>query len=631
MTDFFHGHDRLFHGSDSQPKLRVAANDMICYGCPGSTRMQNAHGNKSIKSILFRTVWQYMRPYRFKVFTGLGSQLLSAGLAMVFPWVLKLAIDSFVEGNPGSLLWQYAGIIMGVTVFQCLFRYTMRQQLIGASRLAEYDLRAVVFDHVQQLPRDFFYRYPTGDIMSRITNDIHRIRMVMGPGILQISNTIVSLVFALTMMIVIDPLLTLYSILPLPLMPVAIYFLGKQVRKRSEKVQEQMAAINSQTQESFSGIRVVKGYNLEDIQARTFGNLSREYVRRNLHLIKIEGMFVPIIILLAGFSTLVILFTCGWWVIMDRVTLGGMVAFMEYMVLLTWPMFAIGWVAGLVQQGAAAMDRLQKLLNEKAQPDMLPDASEIPPETLHGPIEFRDVAFRYRPDAPDILKNVSFTIEPGEFIAIMGASGSGKTTILNLLTRSHAPTAGQIILNGHDTHTLSAYDIRELIGVVPQDVMLFSETIFENLEFGSRRNNGREYIDHCLDARIHEEIEGFPDRYDTILGERGINLSGGQKQRLTLARALVREPLLLILDDPFSSVDITAEEAILAALRKKHGENTMIIVSHRVNTARRADRILILDDGRIVEFGTHDELMARDGYYRKLFRRQQLVSELETL
>lgn len=549
---------------------------------------------------------------------------------MVQPWIIKLAIDDLEKGIFSDRIGIYIGVIAGVTLLVCVCRFAMRLKIIGTSRCFEHDLRRHVFEHIQVLPKPFYDRVPTGDIMSRLTNDILRVRMVLGPAIMQIGNTLISLVFALSVMLAIDVRLTLLALIPLPLMPVMFYLMGRKIRFHSERVQEQMATITSCAQENLTGIRVVKAYNLEPIESAKFQKLSTEYVHRNLDLIRYQGLFMPLVVLLSGISTTFILFFCGWWVIQDRITLGSMVAFIEYLVILSWPMFAIGWVVGLVQQASAAMLRLQKMLDEEPSQGMLKTPLTEEP-SLDGDIEFKNVTFRYGPDQPCVLSNVSFKIRKGETVALMGASGAGKSTIFSLLTRSYDPESGTIFINGRDIQNVSEYVIRKNIGIMPQLPVLFSQTILSNLEFGLTEESSLTIDDAIRMAHVDRDIREFSDSIHTRLGERGVNVSGGQKQRLTLARALLRDARILLLDDPFASVDISTEETILANLASFVRNRTAIVISHRINTAKRADRILILKDGAIAEEGSHDELFEHDGYYRDLCRKQALMDELEEL
>ncbi len=551
---------------------------------------------------------------------------------MVQPWILRLAIDGVASDQFSKKIYLYMAGIMGVTLMSSVFRFLMRWQLIGVSRRVEHDIRRKVFQHILILPRPFFDRMSTGDIMSRMTNDVQRVRMVLGPSLMQIGNTLFSLIFALVFMIMIDPKLTFLSLLPLPMMPVIFYFLGKRIRRHSESVQKQIAAITSFSQENLTGIRVIKAYNLQDVESEKMNRLSEGYVKRNLSLVRVQGLFVPMSILLSGLSTTLVLLLCGWWVIDGRITIGSVVAFLEYLAILSWPMFAIGWVTGQIQQGSAAMQRIQAVLNETPSKGMLSENTD----SAHGDIDltgavtFKNVYFRYRPDQPDILRNLNFTIDKGATAAIMGGSGSGKSTIIHLLTRSYVPDSGEILLNSHRIDQLPEFIVREHVGIVPQNIILFSDTIRNNIIFGSKNVDQIDF-DHILGSvQLDRELSEFPRQLETQLGERGVNISGGQKQRLTMARMLAKESAIILLDDPFSSVDIVTEEKILDALLSNTINQTIILVTHRVNTARRADKIFVLRNGTIVEEGAHDELIQKGGYYYELFKKQSLMEELES-
>jgi len=592
--------------------------------------VQKNQNHMSSKELL-KAIYPFWKPYRKRLFSGLILLVFAASFSMVQPWILKLAIDDLESGQFKEKVWSYAGIILLIVALVCICRFGMRLLIIGVSRRFEHDLRSHVFKHMQILNRSFFDKVQTGDIMSRLTNDIQQIRMILGPALMQIGNTFVSLAFALFVMFRIDAKLTLLALAPLPVMPIMFYFMGKKIRYHSRRVQEQMASITSCAQENIVGIRVIKAYNLEEIESKKFSKFSDGYVSRNLDLIRFQGLFIPLVVLLSGISTAFILFFCGWWVVSGRISLGSMVAFIEYLGILSWPMFAIGWVVGLIQQGSAAMVRVNKILAQPACTGMLPVKTDISVSDLYGDIVFDNVSFKYTDDGGFVINRLSFTVYAGETLAIMGASGSGKSTILELLTRSYVPDSGKITFNGHDISMLPEYLIRKSIGVMPQIPVLFSRSILNNLEFGNRKTSKIGLNDALQTACITPDIEAFPDKLATKLGERGVNISGGQKQRLTLARAILRDPIYLILDDPFSSVDISTEEDILKYLPNISKTRTTIIVSHRINTAKRADRILIINDGTVDEIGSHNELVQKNGYYADLCRKQKLIEELEII
>ncbi|MBN1296153.1 ABC transporter ATP-binding protein [bacterium] len=583
---------------------------------------------------LLRTIRPYWWPYRRQLAAGFVFLILASSLTMVQPWIVKLAIDDLKSGELTRRIGVYAASMIAITALACACRYGMRHKIIGTSRRFEHDLRRRVFEHIQILPKSYFDTVPSGDIMSRLTNDILRVRMVLGPTCMQLGNAVVSLTFALMVMFSIDVELTLISLAPLPLMPIVFYRMGRKIRLHSEKVQEQMADITSCAQENITGIRVVKAYNLEPIESRKFDALSVAYVKRNLELIRYQGLFTPLVVLLSGISTACLLFFCGWWVISDRISLGSMVAFIEYLIILSWPLLAIGWVVGLIQQASAAMVRIQAILNEPVRIGMIAEAGIVSEQSamdLDGDIEFNQVSFRYHSHQPCVLDDVSFVVRKGETVALIGSSGAGKTTLLSLLTRSYDPTGGSIRINGRNLVMIPEYSVRQSVGIMPQMPVLFSRTILSNLAFG-QVDNSPVTIDEAVQiAHIDRDLNEFPDRLETRLGERGVNLSGGQKQRLTLARVLLRNTPILLLDDPFASVDIATEEAILSKLTAFNAPRTLLIVSHRINTAKRADRIIVLDKGRIIEEGTHDELVRNRGYYQALCRKQALLDELDAL
>jgi ATP-binding cassette, subfamily B, multidrug efflux pump len=582
---------------------------------------------------LHRTLFPYWKPYRRRLLMGLFFLFGSSSLLMVQPWIMKLAIDDLGTDRFTQNITKYIWGILAVTLLVCLFRFLMRWLIIGVSRRVEHDVRRAVFQHVMVLPRTYFDSVASGDVMSRMTNDVQRVRMILGPALMQIGNTLFSLVFALIFMILIDVRLTLLSMIPLPLMPVMFYLMGRKIRYHSDRVQKQIASITSFSQENLTGIRVVKAYNLEQVECDKMKQLSDGYVERNLALVRVQGLFVPLSMFLAGLSTTVVLMLCGWWVIAGHITIGSMVAFLEYLAILSWPMFAIGWVTGLIQQGSAAMQRIQDVLNERPCSGMLPEngVSEHGAVDLNGDITFTQVCFRYRPDQSPILRNLSLAIQKGSSVAVMGASGSGKTTLMHLLTRSYLPESGEVRLNGYRTDELPEFIVREHVGIVPQNIILFSDTIRNNILFGSKNGDDVDFDTILRSVQLDRELSEFPGRIDTRLGERGVNISGGQKQRLTLARMLAREPGIVLLDDPFSSVDIVTEEKILDAVLAKNTGKTVILVTHRVNTARRTDRIFILDNGMVAENGTHEELVEKGGCYSELCRKQSLMDELESL
>jgi ATP-binding cassette subfamily B multidrug efflux pump len=570
----------------------------------------------------------YARRYRGRITAGLSLVVVSNLFALAWPYLLKLAIDALEQGITIAGLAVYAGAIVGFSLIGGIGRYFMRQLLNGMSRHVETDLRDDYFAHLLRLAPDFYQRVPTGELMSRATNDIPAVRMVIGPGIMYLVNTAVVSLIALTMLILIDPRLTVLAILPLALVPVATVYFGREIHKRFEAIQAQFGRISTMAQENLAGARIVRAYVQEDAQARQFGELNREYMGRNVRLARIWGLFHPTLMLLTGLGVVIVLGVGGRDVIMNRITIGDFVGFIFYLMQLIWPMIALGWVINLFERGAASMRRIQEIMTEE------PSIRDVEPlveiAVPQGAVEFRNVWFRYPASERWVLRDISFRIEPGQTVAIVGRTGSGKSSIVRLLPRLYEPDGGAILLDGVPIRQLPLPRLRGLIAMVPQEPFLFSETLAANIAFALSDGHDRARIEEAAEiAQLAETIREFPLGYDTQLGERGINLSGGQKQRATLARALTRDAPVLILDDALSSVDTHTEAAILDGLKDVLRRRTSIIVSHRVTAVKDADLILVVEDGAIVERGVHTELVAADGVYARLLRRQLLAESLE--
>ncbi|MBN2054458.1 ABC transporter ATP-binding protein [bacterium] len=573
----------------------------------------------------------YLKRYRLRLVLGVLCQLFSTGLAMIVPWLTKNAIDGLINHLPFSRIREIALAILGANIALGLFLFLMRWFIITTSRFAEYDLRNDLYTHLAALPRGFYDRFSTGDLMSRLTNDLNAVRMLLGPAILQSSNTIFYLIFALFMLITIDPLLTAIAMAILLVLPFVVYRISRLVRVRSERVQEGLADINTHAQENLNGMRVVKSYNLEQGQSRGMAALSARYRDLNLALVRVQALFFPLMLTISGIASILVLFFGGRFVILRRITIGELVAFMSYLTMLTWPMFAIGWVISMAQRGAASMRRINVILREQPVPE--PNAPMEPDFNADPVVRFEHVDFRYAPDRPLVLKDVSLTIKRGEVVALMGLTGAGKSTLAHLLSKTYAPDRGTVYLFGAPLQQIATSRLRRHIGMVPQEITLFSDTIQENIAFGVAETSRDSLLSAAELAHFAPDVQDLPLGYETLLGERGINLSGGQKQRLTLARAILPDPELLILDDPFSSVDISTEESILDrfdAIRGS-GTRTVIIISHRVNTARRADRIIMLHGGTVVEDGPHHRLRKSGGLYQDMYERQQLEEELSRM
>ncbi len=584
-----------------------------------------------------RTVLPYLRPYRRGIAVGLLFVLVANLFTIVGPWLLKLAIDGL--GDPGVTRGRVAGyalLIVGAALAGGAARFGMRELLNGISRRVEADLRDAFFDHLLRLDASFYARMRTGDILSRATNDTLAVRMAVGPALMYSVNTIASFAFSLTLMLWISPRLTAAALLPMLVLPPVVLLFGRIIHDRFERIQEQFSVLSTFVQENLSGVRIVRAYVQEASQARDFDELTEEYLDRNMSLVKAAGLFHPILMLFTGLALVVVLWYGGIQVMDGRITVGEFVAFNFYLVLLIWPMIALGWVVNLFQRGEASMGRINEIL--RTEPLVRAPEDPVPLEEVRGAVEFRNVHFRYPGTERDVLRGVSFTVRPGETVAVVGPTGAGKSTLVSLIPRLHDPTEGEILLDGVPLTRLDPRDLRRVVGTVPQDPFLFSETLRENLALGlegARRGEGDEegegrIAEAARVAQLHETILSFPEGYATPLGERGINLSGGQKQRATLARALARDPAILILDDALSAVDTHTEARILEDLRRVLAGRTAFIISHRVSAVMNADLILVLDDGRIVEEGTHEELLSLGGTYATLLRRQLLEQEIES-
>jgi ATP-binding cassette subfamily B protein len=547
------------------------------------------------------------------------------------PWLLGRAIDALAQPaatERSGLI--YAALIVAVTIVSGAARFGMRQLLNGISRRAEIDLRDQFLEHLLHLDAGFYGSTRTGDLMSRATNDTQAVRMAIGPGVMYLANTVVTAAFALAVMVSYSLRLTLVSLIPLALLPPIFLYFGRAIHRRFERIQDHFGVLSTMVQENLSGARIVRAYNQETAQEREFEALNNEYFERNMALARLSAVFSPLLALIAGLGGLLVLWLGGVEVMRGAMSVGDFVAFFFYLGLLSWPMMALGWVVNMFQRGAASMVRIARILDTP--PTVQPPAEPIDPGPIRGGIEFRDVTFRYPGTGRDVLVGVSFQVEPGQTVALVGPTGSGKSTIIALLARRYDPTGGRILLDGVPLERIPFTRLRAAMGIVPQDAFVFSDTIAGNIALGMPDGvdaNGR-VEEAARTARLHETITSFPDRYGTRLGERGINLSGGQRQRATLARALIRDPAILILDDALSAVDTHTESAILDELRAVLRKRTSLIVSHRVSAVMHADRIFVLDDGHIVERGSHAELIAAGGLYTSLLQRQLLAEDLES-
>lgn len=545
---------------------------------------------------------------------------------MAAPWILRQAINALQKQVTARHLLIYSGAIIGVTMIQGVFRYIMRQTMIVASRDIEYEIRGDLFAHILKLDRPYFDKMPTGDIMARLTNDLLAIRAMVGPGIMYFISTVFTFVVALVLMLIIDRKLTIIAFAPLPIISALTYFLGKEVFKRYMKVQEQYSALTSEVQENLAGIRVVKAYVQEDSVIKRFGSFNRDYIHLNLNMIKIWGLFFPVIFGFAGAAVALVLWIGGSQVINGVLTLGDLVAFTAYLMLLMWPMAALGWVIGLYQRGMASMERIAKIFNTS--PVITTSLDKAIVKEIKGKIEFKNLRFAY--DKKIVIDGLNLKINPGQTVAILGHTGSGKSSLISLIPRLYPIPQGMVFIDDIDINDYALDSLRSQIGYVAQEAILFSQTIQSNIAFGGDINEPG-IKESAEIAGIAGDIDSFPSGFDTILGERGITLSGGQKQRTALARALAIKPKILILDDVFSLVDTSTEEQILDNLRRIFTHCTTLIISHRVSTVKNSDLIVVLKDGRIAESGTHSQLLADGGLYAELYERQLLKQQLEAL
>jgi len=596
-----------------------------------------------------RRLLAYMRQYRRSFLTGFACVVIASTISLSAPWVLKYAIDDLNRGVTAEKVRLYAAILLALAAIGGLFRFLMRRIIVGASRDFEYDLRNDFFAALQRQHPGYFQQHRTGDLMSRATNDLGAVRMMVGPAVMYTWSTVLTFVIAIALMLSIDARLTLIALVPLPLVSVVVRYFGSAIHHRFEKIQEQFSEISAVTQESLAGVRVVRAYRQESAEIERFRLANDEYVRRNRGLIRLQGAYYPSMGLLMGVGALLVLWLGSREVIAGRMTVGELVAFNTYLMMLGWPMIAFGWVTNLLQRGMASWKRMLEVLDAVPaiadRPAPLAHAAfHLRPESSGGPvgatgpihrnseirgeIEFRNLTLAYGEQV--VLRDVSAVIPAGTTAAIVGPTGSGKSTLLAVLPRLADAPAGTVFIDGVDVHDIPLRALRGAIGFVPQEPFLFSTTIAENIAFGvdARDVTPDSVAAAATVARLDKDIAGFPKGYDTMVGERGITLSGGQKQRTAIARALMIDPRILILDDALSAVDTYTEEEILHRLRDVMRARTSLIVSHRVSTVRDADQILVVAEGRIAERGSHDELLRLDGFYADLYRKQLLEEEL---
>jgi ATP-binding cassette subfamily B multidrug efflux pump len=575
----------------------------------------------------------YYRPYRGNVLAGLLVIVVSAAVGSVPPWLLRVAIDDIRAHAPLSRVALMAAAVVGLAMVAGVGHYWMRELLNGLSRRIEFDLRNDLYRHLSALDAAFYGRNRTGDLMARLTNDISAVRMASGPAVMYLANTIFGGVFALSFMLRIDARLTGLALIPMIFLPIAAMIIGREIHRRFESVQEFFGRMTTMAQENLSGVRIVRAYRQEEAEIGRFRGMGEEYLRRNMHLMRLDAALHPAFMVLAGLSAVIVLGMGGSLVIRGVISVGSLVAFSLYLGMLTWPLIALGWVVNLFQRGAASMQRLLDILDGQNIVIEAPSPRALPPRSNRGgrSIEFRNVGFHYPAhgtEAPRwVLRDVSFMLPAGGTLGVVGATGSGKSALLDLVPRIYDPQEGEIFIDGVSTRDIPLQELRGEIGYVPQESFLFSDSMAHNLAYGAP--DAESGVWGAQVAQLAETIETFPGGFETMLGERGINLSGGQKQRAALARALARKPALVLLDDALSAVDTHTEAKILETLRTALAGRTAIISSHRVSAIRDATMIVVLDGGRIVERGTHEALLAAGGRFWSLLRRQQLEESLE--
>ncbi|HEY3252133.1 MAG TPA: ABC transporter ATP-binding protein [Ignavibacteria bacterium] len=570
----------------------------------------------------------YLVRYKKKLFIGIIVITISAIFTNLIPFVISKAVDAMKVNVDHSVILSYAIQAVIFSIISGFFLYLTRQTIIIVSREIENDLRNDFLSHILEQDQQYFHYHPTGEIMALATNDISAVRNFLGPGIMYTSETMVNFALAISLMISFNFELTMVAVLPIPLISYVVYRIGKSINHKFERVQDQFSVLTTKAQENLSGIKVVKAYVREQSEAESFKKLSIDYMNKNLSLAKVQSFSYPLMFLLTGFSVIIVLYFGGNKIINGEMTIGQLTAFIIYLALLTWPIISLGWIINLTQRAEASMKRLCDVFDNKPS---INDSDKPINIGLNGEIEFKNVSFRYGGDLPYVLRNVNLKITSGETIGIIGHTGSGKSTLVNLLPRLFEVIEGELLIDGRDIKSISLRALRTSIGYVPQETFLFSDTIENNIAYSEKGFDKDKVIMASKISQIYKDVDNFPKRFETILGERGINLSGGQKQRASIARAILSNPKILILDDAFSAVDTYTEEEILKGLRDIMKERTTVLISHRVSTLKNSDRIIVLKDGSIAESGTHESLIQQEGIYADIYFKQLLEEELKEL